>query len=44
MYDFDDYNPCEECDEDPDTCNCDPAECLAANIEHLKESARDAYD
>jgi len=44
MYDIDEINPCEECDEDPDTCNNDPTECLRTCLEDNYCAMRDAYD
>jgi len=44
MCDFDEINPCEDCSEDPDTCNNDPTECLLNAIETYRDGEKDAYE
>jgi hypothetical protein len=40
----DDFNPCEECDEDPDTCGRDPCDCMVDMAEQYMDDMRDCYD
>ncbi len=44
MFDLDEINPCEDCEEDPDTCGYNPTDCAADWIEEYFAGRREAYD
>jgi len=42
--DRDDFDPCEECSENPLECGGDPAECFADHTEEIREARMEALE
>ncbi len=42
--DYPDFNPCEYCEGDPETCPCDPSDCMREMAAEHYEAMREMYE
>ena len=42
--DLDDFDPCEDCSENPLECGGNPVECSASHAEAIREACGEAYE
>lgn len=42
--DYDLPDPCDGCDEDSDTCECDPTECAVCMVENYLDACRESRE
>ena len=41
---LDDFDPCEDCNENPFDCGWDPVECAASHAEEMYDARREAHE